>query len=154
MVADFVRYYTRNKITHGCRFHEILHQNQNISWLHISWDFTPELLYLMAANFMRYYAWTKMFVQEILAILPQKHLLALGRILSISTPKSKHVLWTKVFLSLVETTLSKMIKIKGKGDLGMSWESYLRLTLAILRRWNILKVLSIFEMLRIETKHI
>ena len=73
-------------------------------------------------------------VQEILAILPQKHLLALGRILSISTPKSKHVLWTKVFLSLVETTLSKMIKIKGKGDLGMSWESYLRLTLAILRR--------------------
>ena len=36
MVADFTTYYTRIKISHGCRFHEILHKNQNIPWLHIS----------------------------------------------------------------------------------------------------------------------
>ena len=68
MVADFMTYYTRTKISHGCRFHEILHQNkniqwfheilhqsQNISWLQISWDITPESKYLMVADFMRYY---------------------------------------------------------------------------------------------------
>ena len=47
MVADFMRYNTRITISHGCRFHEILHQNQNISWLQISWDITPESKYLM-----------------------------------------------------------------------------------------------------------
>ena len=55
MVADFMRYYTRIKISHDCRFHEILKQNQNISWLQISWDITPESKYLMVADFMRYY---------------------------------------------------------------------------------------------------
>ena len=66
MVADFMRYFIRIKISHGCRFHKILHQNQNnlclqISWdilpewLQMSWDITPELLHLMTADFMRYY---------------------------------------------------------------------------------------------------
>ena len=41
MVANFMRYCTRIKISLGCWFHEILHQNQNISWLQISWDITP-----------------------------------------------------------------------------------------------------------------
>ena len=36
MVVDFVRYYTRTTISHGCRFCEILHQNHNISWLQIA----------------------------------------------------------------------------------------------------------------------
>ena len=48
-------YYTRNKICHGCRFHEILHQNYNISWLQISWDITPESKYLMVSDFVRYF---------------------------------------------------------------------------------------------------
>ena len=39
MVANFMGYYTRIKISHGCRFHEILHQNKK---------------YLMVADFMRY----------------------------------------------------------------------------------------------------
>ena len=71
MVANFMRYYTRIKISHGCRFHEILHQNQNIScwrfheilrqnknisWLQISWDITPESRYVMVVDIMRYYA--------------------------------------------------------------------------------------------------
>ena len=30
---DFMRFYARIKISHGCRFHEILHQNQDMSWL-------------------------------------------------------------------------------------------------------------------------
>ena len=55
IVTDFMRYYIRIKISHGCRFHNILHQNQNISWLQISWDITPESKYPMAADFMRYY---------------------------------------------------------------------------------------------------
>ena len=53
-----------------CKFHEILHQNHNISWLnfheklnknhnfswlHISWDITPGPQYLIIADFMRYY---------------------------------------------------------------------------------------------------
>ena len=54
MVEDFMRYYNRITISHGCRFYEILHQNQNISWFQISWDITPESKYLMAADFMRY----------------------------------------------------------------------------------------------------
>ena len=66
IVADFMRYFIRIKIFHGCRFHEVLHHNQNnlclhISWdilpewLQMSWDIPPELLYLIAADFMRYY---------------------------------------------------------------------------------------------------
>ena len=50
VVADFMRYYTRIKISHGCRFHEILHQNHNISWLQISWEVIPGLLYLIVAE--------------------------------------------------------------------------------------------------------
>ena len=53
--SDFMSYYTRIKISHGCRFHEISHQNQNISWLQISWDITPEAKYFMVTNFMIYY---------------------------------------------------------------------------------------------------
>ena len=34
---------------------QILHQNQYISWLQISWDITLESKYLMIADFMRYY---------------------------------------------------------------------------------------------------
>ena len=41
MVANFMRCYTSIKISLGCWFHEILHQNQNISWLQISWNITP-----------------------------------------------------------------------------------------------------------------
>ena len=40
MVANFMGYYTRIKIPHGCRYHETLHQNKK---------------YLMVADFMRYY---------------------------------------------------------------------------------------------------
>ena len=43
MGSDFMRYNTRIKISHGCRFHEIFHQNQNISFL---------------IRFLRYYART------------------------------------------------------------------------------------------------
>ena len=53
MVANFMRYCTRIKMSHGCRFHEILHQNQNIPCLLISWDITPESKYLMVADFTR-----------------------------------------------------------------------------------------------------
>ena len=53
MVTDFIRYYTKIKISHGCIFHEILHQNQNISCLKISWAITPQSKYLMVADFMR-----------------------------------------------------------------------------------------------------
>ena len=59
MVADFMRYYTRIKISHGGRFHAMLHQHQYISWLQISWDIIPKSKYLMAANFMRYYTGIK-----------------------------------------------------------------------------------------------
>ena len=55
MDTDIMRYYTSTKISHGCRFHEILYQNQNISWLQISYDITSESKYLMIADFMRYY---------------------------------------------------------------------------------------------------
>ena len=54
-VSHGFRYYTRINISHDCRFHEILHKIQNISWLSISWDITPESKYLMVADFMRYY---------------------------------------------------------------------------------------------------
>ena len=69
MVADFVRYYTRTPIFHGCWFHEILyqitishgyrfrdilHQNLKSVWLQISWDITQEPQYLRVADFMRY----------------------------------------------------------------------------------------------------
>ena len=37
---------------------EILHQNHNISWLHISWDITPAPQYLIFADFVRYYTRT------------------------------------------------------------------------------------------------
>ena len=72
-ISDFMWYYTRTPISHGCRFHEILHQttisrgcifheilyqNPNISWLQISWDITPKPQYLMVAYFMRYYTRT------------------------------------------------------------------------------------------------
>jgi hypothetical protein len=40
---------------HGCRFCDIIHQNNNISWLQISWDITPLPQYLMAADFVIYY---------------------------------------------------------------------------------------------------
>ena len=76
MVPDFMRYYTKTTISHGCRFHEILHrtlisrgcinhetlhqnhnisrlqiswhitQNSNISWLQISWDLIAELQFV------------------------------------------------------------------------------------------------------------
>ena len=59
MVADFMRYFTRIKIFHGCRFYEILYQNQSISWLQILGDITPESKYLMVAEFMRYYTTIK-----------------------------------------------------------------------------------------------
>ena len=50
-----MRYYTKIKISHSCRFHEIIYQSQDISWLHISWHISPESKYLMVADFMRYY---------------------------------------------------------------------------------------------------
>ena len=53
MVAYFMRYYTRTKISHACRFHEILHTSLNISWLHISWDITLYPQYLVVAYFTR-----------------------------------------------------------------------------------------------------
>ena len=55
VVVGFMRYYTRITISHGSIFHEILHQNRNISWLQIIWDITSESQYLMAADFMRFY---------------------------------------------------------------------------------------------------
>ena len=42
----------------ACRFREIFHQDQHISWLQILWDITPGSTYLMVANFMRYYTRT------------------------------------------------------------------------------------------------
>ena len=36
------------------RVYEILNQNQNISWLQISWDITHEPQYLMVTDFVRY----------------------------------------------------------------------------------------------------
>ena len=72
MVADFVRYYTR--ISNGCRFHEILHQNRNISWLQTSSDISPESLYLMAADFMIYYTLTSIYhICRFYEILNQNH---------------------------------------------------------------------------------
>ena len=52
VVAYFMRYHTLTSISHGCRFHEILHKNCNISRLQISWDITPESQYIIAADFM------------------------------------------------------------------------------------------------------
>ena len=45
MDADLVRYYTRTTISHGCRFHEIFHQNHQVA------DILPQSQYLMSANF-------------------------------------------------------------------------------------------------------
>ena len=67
----FLRYYAITMITQSCRFHEILHQNHNISFLQIcvryytrttithrcrfhDRDITPKPQYLMVAYFMRY----------------------------------------------------------------------------------------------------
>ena len=47
MVADFMKYHTKIKISHGCRFHEILHKNLNISSLQIWCDILPQSQYLM-----------------------------------------------------------------------------------------------------------
>ena len=55
MGSDFISYYTKIKISHRCRFHEILYQNQNISWLQIAWDITLEPKYFMVTDFMGYY---------------------------------------------------------------------------------------------------
>ena len=55
MVSDYVRYDTEINISHGCRFREILHQDQHISWLQFSWHIRPGPQYLMAADFVRYY---------------------------------------------------------------------------------------------------
>ena len=85
MIAYFMRYYTRTKISHGFRFHEILHSypniswlqvsiilhpHLNISWLQISWDITPEPKYLM----MRYNTLTSTsHGYRFHEILPQNH---------------------------------------------------------------------------------
>ena len=58
VVAYFMRYHTLTSISHGRRFHKILHKNCNISRLQFSWDITPESKYLMVADFMRYYTRT------------------------------------------------------------------------------------------------
>ena len=58
MVPYFMRYYTRTTISHGFIFHEILNQNQTISWLQISLNITPVSQYLTVADFMRYYTRT------------------------------------------------------------------------------------------------
>ena len=75
MVRDFMRYYPKpqyfmylgcrfceilhqNQNISCCIFHEIIHQTQNISRLQISWDITPESQYLMVADFLRYYTRT------------------------------------------------------------------------------------------------
>ena len=61
MVTDFMRYYPKTTIFHGCWFNEILQKNHNISWLQISWDVTPAPKYLLVADFMRYYTKTTMY---------------------------------------------------------------------------------------------
>ena len=50
-----LKMYAKYPVSHGCKFHEILHQNQNIPWLQISWDIAPESKYPLVADFMRYY---------------------------------------------------------------------------------------------------
>ena len=47
--------YVQYPVSHGYKFHEILHQTYNISWLQVSCDITPESKYLMVADFMRHY---------------------------------------------------------------------------------------------------
>ena len=76
MVEEFRFHEILHKISHGCRFYEIihritishccrfceiLHQNHNISWLQISWYNTPKPHYLMVANFIRYFTNTTIF---------------------------------------------------------------------------------------------
>ena len=46
-------YTTRTTISLGCRFRDILHQTQSISWLQISWDIPAKSQYLMVADFMQ-----------------------------------------------------------------------------------------------------
>ena len=65
MVADFMRYNTWIKKSHGCRFHEILRQNQNISWLQISWYIIPESKYLIVAYFTRSFTRIKISYDEL-----------------------------------------------------------------------------------------
>ena len=54
-------------ISHGCRFHELLHQHHNISWLQISWDITLLPKYFVVTDFMRYYTRTTILQYLIVA---------------------------------------------------------------------------------------
>ena len=53
--------YAQYPISHGLRFHKLLHQNQNISSLQISWNIIPEPKYFMVSDCMGYYTRTKIF---------------------------------------------------------------------------------------------
>ena len=53
--------YAQYPISHGLRFHKLLHQNQNISSLQISWNIIPEPKYFMVTDCMGYYTRTKIF---------------------------------------------------------------------------------------------
>ena len=61
--SNFMRYFSRTRISLGCRIHEILHlrdnfKNHNTSWLQIFWGITSHPKYLIVANFVRYYTRT------------------------------------------------------------------------------------------------
>ena len=49
-----MRYFIQIKLSRVYRYHEIFHQDQNISWFNTSWDISSRSKYLMVENIMRY----------------------------------------------------------------------------------------------------
>ena len=91
------------------RYHEIYHQNHNILWLQISWDFTQEPQYLMTADFMRYYTWTGIsYGCRFHEILYQNHNISWLQISWDLTPNPWYLMVTDFMRYYTRTTISSL----------------------------------------------